>query len=51
MEQYGSNVAAIIVEPVAANMGVVPPKEGFLEFLREITLKYETVLIFDDVIS
>ena len=51
MEQYGSNVAAIIVEPVAANMGVVPPKEGFLEFLREITLKYETVLIFDEVIT
>lgn len=51
MEQYGSNVAAIIVEPVAANMGVVPPKEGFLEFLREISLKYETVLIFDEVIT
>ena len=51
MEQYGSNVAAIIVEPVAANMGVVPPREGFLEFLREITLKYETVLIFDEVIT
>lgn len=51
MEQYGSNIAAIIVEPVAANMGVVPPKEGFLEFLREITLKYETVLIFDEVIT
>lgn len=32
-------------------MGVVPPKEGFLEFLREITLKYETVLIFDEVIT
>ena len=51
MEQYGDNVAAIIVEPVAANMGVVPPKEGFLKFLREITLKYETVLIFDEVIT
>ena len=51
MEQYGENVAAIIVEPVAANMGVVPPKEGFLKFLRDITLKYETVLIFDEVIT
>lgn len=51
MEQYGDNVAAIIVEPVAANMGVVPPKEVFLKFLREITLKYETVLIFDEVIT
>lgn len=51
MEQYGENVAAIIVEPVAANMGVVPPKKGFLKFLRDITLKYETVLIFDEVIT
>ncbi len=51
MEQYGDNVAAIIVEPVAANMGVVPPKEGFLKFLRDITLKYGTVLIFDEVIT
>ena len=51
MEQYGENVAAIIVEPVADNMGVVPPKKGFLKFLRDITLKYETVLIFDEVIT
>ena len=51
MEQYGENVAAIIVEPVAANMGVVPPKKGFLKFLRDLTLKYETVLIFDEVIT
>ena len=51
MEQYGENVAAIVVEPVAANMGVVPPKKGFLKFLRDITLKYETVLIFDEVIT
>lgn len=51
MEQYGENVAAIIVEPVAANMGIVPPKKGFLKFLRDITLKYETVLIFDEVIT
>lgn len=51
MEQYGDNIAAIIVEPVAANMGVVPPKEGFLKFLRDITLKYGTVLIFDEVIT
>ena len=51
MEQYGENVAAIIVEHVAANMGVVPPQKGFLKFLRDITLKYETVLIFDEVIT
>lgn len=51
MDKYGEEVAAIIVEPVAANMGVVPPAEGFLQFLREITKKYGTVLIFDEVIT
>ena len=51
METYKGQVAAIIVEPVAANMGVVLPKDGFLEFLREITLEYGTVLIFDEVIT
>lgn len=44
-------IAAIIVEPVAANMGVVLPEEGFLEFLREITLKNDALLIFDEVIT
>jgi glutamate-1-semialdehyde-2,1-aminomutase len=44
-------IAAIILEPVAANMGVVPPVEGFLEFLREITLENGTLLIFDEVIT
>ena len=51
MEQYGHKVAAIIVEPVAANMGVVLPEEGFLQFLREITQEYGSVLIFDEVIT
>jgi glutamate-1-semialdehyde 2,1-aminomutase len=51
MKKYGDKVAAIIVEPVAANMGVVPPKEGFLKFLRDITLQYGSVLIFDEVIT
>lgn len=51
MEEYGDNVAAIIVEPVAANMGVVPPAPGFLQFLRDITEKYGAVLIFDEVIT
>ena len=50
-EAYGDNIAALIVEPVAANMGVVPPKPGFLQFLRDITAKYGTVLIFDEVIT
>lgn len=44
-------IAAVIVEPVAANMGVVLPKPGFLEFLREITKQHGTLLIFDEVIT
>ena len=51
MEKYQNQVAAIIVEPVAANMGVVLPEKGFLEFLREITVRYDTLLIFDEVIT
>ncbi len=50
-EKYGNKIACVIVEPVAANMGVVPPKEGFLEFLRKITNDYGSVLIFDEVIT
>ena len=49
--RFPDSVAAVIVEPVAANMGVVPPKEGFLKFLRDITEKHGTVLIFDEVIT
>lgn len=45
------DIACIIVEPVAANMGVVPPKKGFLEFLRDVTKKHGAVLIFDEVIT
>ena len=44
-------IAAVIVEPVAANMGVVLPKPGFLPFLREITKQYGALLIFDEVIT
>lgn len=51
MEKYGKQVAAIILEPVAANMGVVLPQKGFLEFLREITRQYGALLIFDEVIT
>jgi len=50
-EKYGDNIAAIIVEPVAANMGVVLPKDGFLLYLRYITTKYNSLLIFDEVIT
>ena len=45
------DIACVIVEPVAANMGVIPPAPGFLEKLREITLKRNIVLIFDEVIT
>ncbi|SDI13795.1 glutamate-1-semialdehyde 2,1-aminomutase [Pseudobutyrivibrio sp. 49] len=44
-------IAAVIVEPVSANMGVVPPKKGFLEFLRQITKDNDALLIFDEVIT
>lgn len=50
-DQYKNQIAAVIVEPVAANMGVVLPKKGFLEFLRKITEVNETLLIFDEVIT
>lgn len=51
MERAGHDVAAIIVEPVAANMGVVLPEEGFLEGLRELCTEYGALLIFDEVIT
>lgn len=44
-------IAAVIVEPVAGNMGVIPPADGFLEGLRELTADSEIVLIFDEVIT
>jgi glutamate-1-semialdehyde 2,1-aminomutase len=47
----GREIAAVIVEPVAGNMGVVPPAPGFLETLREITTEHGAVLIFDEVIT
>ena len=50
-KQRGDQVAAIIVEPVPANMGVFLPEKGFLEGLRSITLKHGALLIFDEVIS
>ena len=49
--EYPKEIAAVIVEPVAANMGVVCPEKGFLPFLREITKKYQSLLIFDEVIT
>ena len=51
MEQADGDVAAVIVEPVGANMGVVPPKKGFLEGLRNLCDEYGALLIFDEVIT
>jgi glutamate-1-semialdehyde 2,1-aminomutase len=50
-QAHGEGVAAIIVEPVAANMGVVPPEPGFLEGLRRLTRAYGSLLIFDEVVT
>jgi glutamate-1-semialdehyde 2,1-aminomutase len=47
----GDNIACVIVEPVGGNMGVVPPQNGFLETLREVTNQVGAVLIFDEVIT
>lgn len=51
MEHGPDQVAAVIVEPVAGNMGVVPPKEGFLAGLRDLCSQYGALLIFDEVIT
>lgn len=51
MKEKGKEVAAVIVEPVAGNMGLVAPEPGFLETLRKETEKYGVVLIFDEVMS
>ena len=50
-KESGDQIAAVIVEPVAANMGVVPPMEGFLEGLRKIATAHGALLIFDEVIT
>jgi len=49
--QYGDDIAAVILEPVVGNMGVLIPKEGFLTGLRELTKKYNSLLIFDEVMT
>ncbi|PEA56694.1 glutamate-1-semialdehyde-2,1-aminomutase [Bacillus pseudomycoides] len=50
-EQFGDDIACIIVEPVAGNMGVVPPLPGFLQGLRDVTTEYGALLIFDEVMT
>ena len=51
MEERGEEIAAVILEPVAGNMGVVTPKQGFLESLRGVTQRFGALLIFDEVIT
>lgn len=50
-EQFPDDIAAVIVEPVAGNMGVVPPADGFLSGLRDLTAAYGALLIFDEVMT
>ena len=50
-EQYPKEIAAVIVEPIAGNMGLVLPEDGFLQGLRDITKEHGALLIFDEVIS
>ncbi len=50
-EQYGHEIACVIVEPVAGNMNCVPPAEGFLQKLRTVTHQYASLLIFDEVMT
>lgn len=49
--ENGDEIAAVIVEPVAGNMGVIPPEPGFLQGLRDVTAEMDIVLIFDEVIT
>lgn len=49
--RYGEQIAAVVVEPVPGNMGVVPPKPGFLQGLRDITRQYGSLLVFDEVMT
>jgi glutamate-1-semialdehyde 2,1-aminomutase len=51
LEHYPGQVAAVLVEPVAGNMGLVPPRTGYLETLRELTEKHGTILLFDEVMT
>ena len=50
-KEYPDEIAAIIIEPVAGNMGCIPPAEGFLEGLRSLCDQYESLLIFDEVMT
>ena len=49
--RYGEDIACIIIEPVAGNMGVIPPEPGYLEGLRSVTKEHGALLVFDEVMS
>ncbi|MBI5680638.1 MAG: glutamate-1-semialdehyde 2,1-aminomutase [Methanobacterium sp.] len=51
IKKEGNEIAAIIVEPIMGNIGCIPPKEGYLKFLRQITEENNIILIFDEVIT
>jgi len=51
VKERGNQLACIILEPIAGNMGVVPPVPGFLQALRQLTIEHDILLIFDEVIS
>jgi len=51
MAAAGREIAAVLLEPVAGNMGLVPPEDGFLQFLRDVTRELGSLLIFDEVIT
>ncbi|MFO7272608.1 aspartate aminotransferase family protein [Sphaerobacter thermophilus] len=50
-DRYGDDIAAVLVEPIQANSGLIPPEPGYLEFLRDITRQHGALLIFDEVIT
>ena len=51
MQQHGSELAAVITEPIMANMGCIPPREGYLQRMRQLTQEYGVLLIFDEVVT
>ena len=50
-QRYPGQVAAVLLEPVAGNMGLVPPRPGYLEALRDLTAKHQAILVFDEVMT
>jgi glutamate-1-semialdehyde 2,1-aminomutase len=51
MQKHGDELAAVITEPIMANMGCIPPRDGYLQHLRELTREYGTLLILDEVVT